>query len=107
MRKEDVLERARKNKRIGEEYDNKQLINSTIIGVTAAFIISVIMILIKYFVEKTINIELIAVISIGYGVQSLHEGIKLKKVSMSIIGVLSILMSLAFILLFIKGIMSI
>lgn len=107
MDNQKILEAARKNKNKGKEYENKASANSSLLGAFAAVIVGIVLFLLEYFIKDSVNVGLIAVLMTASGVQSLYEGIKVKKLYLTIIGVIQILMALFAILVVIWQVVSI
>lgn len=100
MDNKTILEAARNNKNRGKEYENKESIKSNLLGSSIAIIIGIILFLIEYFTNNTINISLIAVGMTTTCVQSLYEGIKTRKIYLIIIGCIELLIVIFSLLVF-------
>ena len=100
MDKDKILELAKKNTNRGKEYENKESTRSNLFGSLSALIVGACLFFIEFYVKGTINIGLIAVGMTAAGVQSLYEGIKLKRLSLTVISVFQILIALLLIISF-------
>lgn len=101
MDNEKILEAARKNKNRGKEYENKESTRSGLMGTLAALIVGIVLFLIEYFVSNSVNVGMIAVGMTACGVQSLYEGIKLKKSYLTVTGIIQSIMAVCAIVMFI------
>jgi len=101
MDNERILEAARNNKQRGKEYENRESVRSSLYGVLAAIPVTFGLLFIEYIAKRTVNAGLIAVFMTMAGVQSLHEGIKLKKIYLKAVGTVCALIALCAVLAFI------
>lgn len=101
MDNEKILAAARKNKNRGKEYENKESTRSGIMGTLMALIVGTGLFLIEYFVMNSVNVGMIAVGMTACGVQSLYEGIKLRKNYLTVIGVVQSIIAIISIIVFI------
>ena len=101
MNNESILNAARKESR-GKEYDNKVLSRSNLLGSLIALLVGVVLFLVEYFVKNSVNIGLIAVGMTAACVQSLYEGIKLKKLYLIVFGIIQVIIAIFAILIFIR-----
>lgn len=101
MNNETILDSARKNKNRGREYENKAAIRSSLLGSFVALLVGICLFLLEYFINDSVNVELITVGMTASGVQSLYEGIKVKKAYLIIAGIIQILIAVFAILVFI------
>lgn len=102
MDKERILAAARNDKHRGQEYENKESIRGILLGELITLIIGVGLFLLEYYMKNSINIGLIAVVLTAAGVDSLYEGIKLKKLHLTMVGSLMCLGAIVAILFFIR-----
>lgn len=102
MKNKDILMAAQKEKSKGKEFENKQSVKSNLIGSLIALLVGIMLFLLEYFINSSVNIGLIAVGLTAAAVQSLFEGIKNRKVHMIIIGVVEALVTLFAILAFVS-----
>lgn len=86
MDKKSILEAARNNKGMGCEYEKKESIKSSLLGSVIAIVVGVTLYLIEYIIKDSINVSLLAVAMTAACVQSLYEGIKIKKIYLIVIG---------------------
>lgn len=100
MDKEKILELAKNNASRGKEFENKESTRSNLFASLAALIVGACLFFVEFCAKGTINIGLIAVWMTAAGVQSLYEGIKLKRHSMILISVIQILIALLSVILF-------
>lgn len=106
MNNEKILESARKNKNRGREYENKAATRSSLLGTFVALLVGIGLFLLEYFINDSANVGLIAVGMTASGVQSLYEGIKVKKLYLTIFGIIQMLIALFAILVFIGQVVS-
>ena len=62
--------------------------------------------MLEYFINGTVNVGLIAVGMTAAGVDSIYEGIKLKRNYMTVIGIVQLLVAIFAILIFIAKVVS-
>lgn len=94
MNNEKILEAARKNKIRGKEFEQKESTRSSLLGALAALLVGIGMFLLEFLVNKSINLSFIAVMLTASGVQSLYEGIRVKKVYLTVLGAIQTLLAL-------------
>ena len=102
MNNEKILEAARKNKNRGKEFEQNESIRSSLWGLIAASVVGFIITLIDYFINGNLNMEVVAIIMTASGIQSLLEGIKIKKIHQIVYGVIGTLIALIAIIMFIR-----
>ena len=96
-----ILELARKDKKKGQEFENKVFVKGCGYSVAITAIISVCMIITEFLTRQTVHFGLVALAFFIVSVPALYEGIKSKKV-ISLIGgimmsVIAVLFALGFI----------
>lgn len=101
MDKEAILAAARSDKHRGKEFENKETARSGLLGSAIALFVGVVLFLLEYFIDHTLNTGLVAVGLTAAGVDSIYEGVKLKRHYMTLIGVVQILAAIFAILYFI------
>ncbi len=101
MKSEEILEAAQKNKQQGYEYEKRVSIKSNLLSSLISLLVGILLFLLEYFVNKSINIGLIAIGMTGAGVQALYEGITTKKLRYIIPGIIYVMIAILFILGFI------
>ncbi len=101
MNNKEILEAARKNKERGKEFENKEIIRSNSLGLGVAMLVAFVLYMIEYFLKGTMNIGIGAVGMTAAGVQSLYEGIRLKRASIIIAGIIISLLSVLLIIMFV------
>ena len=101
MNNEKILEAARREKNRGKEFEQKESIRSSLLGILAALLVGGVLFLVEYFVNNSVNIGFIAIVMSASGVQSLYEGLKFRKIYLTIIGVIQVLFALVAIFVFI------
>lgn len=101
MNNEKILEAARKNKNRGKEFEQKESTRSSLLGTLVALLVGIGLFLLEYFINDTVNIGFIAVGMTASGVQSLYEGLKVRKLYLTIIGAIQTLIALIAILAFV------
>lgn len=107
MDKEKILEAARVEKNRGKEYENKEATRSSLLGSAIALLVGVALFLIEYCIKDSINVSLIAVWTTMAGVQSLYEGIKVKKLYLVIFGVVQLFIAVCAILIVIGQVVAV
>lgn len=100
MEKNKILEAARNNKVKGREFENKESIKSSLLGSIVSTILGIALFLIEYFVKNDVNVSLIAVGMAAFSVQSIYEGIKTKRISLLLVGIVQVIIVLFAILIF-------
>ena len=101
MDKDKILEAARRDKYRGREYENEEGMRGSLLSVAVSLIVGVGLFVLEYYTKRTVNIGLIAVGFTVAGVDSLYEGIKLKRTGMKIMGIVMSLTAIAAIALFV------
>lgn len=101
MNNEKILEAARNNKNRGKEFEQKESTRSSLLGTLIALLVGIGLFLLEYFVNNSVNIGLIAIGMTSFGVQSLYEGIKIKKSYLILIGAIQTSIALIAILAFV------
>lgn len=102
MDTEKILETARKSKSRGMEYENKETTRSSMLGSFIALLVGISLFLVEYFVMNSVNVGMIAVGMTAASVQSLYEGIKLKKLYLIVFGIIQVIITIFAILIFIR-----
>ena len=90
MDRDKILEAARRDKYRG-----------SLLSVAVSLIVGVGLFVLEYYTKGTVNIGLIAVGCTVAGVDSLYEGIKLKRTGLKIVGIVMSLTAIAAIALFV------
>jgi len=106
MDKEKILAAARSDKHRGEEFENKETARSGLLSSAIALLVGVVLFLLEFFLKDTVNVGLIAVGVTAAGVDSLYEGIRLKRHYMTVIGIVQLLAAIFAILFFIAKVVS-
>lgn len=101
MDKEQILAAARNNKSRGQEYENREYMRGSLLSVFVTLLVGSCLFLLELIVNKSINVGLIALAMTTAAVDSLYEGIKLKRRHMTVVGILLSLGAILAILLFI------
>ena len=107
MDRAKILEAARENRGRGKEYENRESVRGSLLGLVVAFAISACLFLAELFVKSEINTSLITVIMAAMGVQSLYEGVRVKKFWLSAIGLVALLIATVAALAFIGGLIAV
>lgn len=102
MDKEKILAAARNDKYRGQEYENKESTRGSLLSVFVTLIVGSLLFLLEFLVNKSINLGLIALVFTTAGVDSLYEGIKLKRHHATIVGILMSLCAIVAILCFVE-----
>lgn len=101
MDRDKILEAARRDKYRGREYENEEGMRGSLLSVAVSLIVGVGLFVLEYYTKGTVNIGLIAVGCTVAGVDSLYEGIKLKRTGLKIVGIVMSLTAIAAIALFV------
>ena len=101
MNNEKILEAARKNKNRGKEFEQKESTRSSLLGSLVALLVGIGLFLLEYFINNSVNIGFIAVGMTASGVQSLYEGLKVRKLYLTVIGAIQTLIALIAIFAFV------
>lgn len=88
MEKEKILAAAKRNSERSKEFEKSELTKSNLIGFFASIAVCIFLYFFEYFIDKSINLGIVAVGMTAAGVQSLSEGIRLKKRGITIAGVI-------------------
>ena len=107
MDRAKILEAARENRGRGKEYENRESVRGSLLGLVVASAISACLFLAELFVKSEINTSLITVIMAAMGVQSLYEGVRVKKFWLSTMGVVALLIALVAVLAFVRGLVTV
>ena len=99
--KNKILAMAQNDKYRGKEFENKKTTRSGLLGSAIALFVGAALFLLEYFLKGSINVGLIAVGMTAVGVDSLYEGIKLRRHYKTAFGVAQILLAILFILAFV------
>ncbi|MBQ6789342.1 MAG: hypothetical protein IJO52_07250 [Clostridia bacterium] len=106
MNSKEILEAARKNKERGKEFETKEINRSNSLGLIAAMVVGLVLYLLEFFLKGTMNIGIGAFGMTAAGVQSLYEGIRLKRTSIIIAGIIVSLLAVLLIIMFIIQVVS-
>lgn len=101
MNNEKILEAARKNKNRGKEFEQKESTRSSLLGILVALLVGIGLFLLEYFVNNSVNIGFIAIGMTASGVQSLYEGLKVKRHYLTVLGAVQTLIAIIAILAFV------
>ena len=101
MNNEKILEAARKNKNRGKEFEQKESTRSSLLGTLVALLVGIGLFLLEYFVNNSVNIGFIAIGMTASGVQSLYEGLKVKRHYLTVLGAVQTLIAIIAILAFV------
>ncbi len=91
---DEFLAAARNEKLRGMEYENKILYRSTLIATIIMICVGLILCGVKYFFEKKVDLGMISLVSTVISIQLLFEGISLKTMWKTIIGILTAIIAL-------------
>ena len=106
MKNEDILLAAQKEKNRGQEYESKASVKSSLLGSAVAVLVGVVLFMLEYLIKDSVNVGLIAVGMTASGVQSLVEGIKVKKTYLIVIGSVQLLIALCAVFVFVSQMFS-
>ena len=101
MEKDKILAAARNEKHRGKEFENKETTRSGLLGSAIALLVGIVLFLLEYFVKDSVNVGLLAVGMTAVSVDSLYEGIKLKRHYKTAFGVAQVLLAIFFIMAFV------
>ena len=102
MDKETILKAAQNEKSKGKEFENREGIRSAALGMAVSCFITVLFLLIQYFVKGTVNAGFLAIGVSAGAAQYLYEGIRTKKKTSLIIGIVASVLAVLFIAVFIS-----
>lgn len=100
MNNEKVLEAAQKNNR-GKEFEQRASTHGSLLGALVALLVGIGLFLLEYIINKSVNIGFIAIGMTAAGVQSLYDGIKVRKLYLIVLGIIQTLIALIFIFVFV------
>lgn len=101
MNNEKILEAARKTKIEAKNLNKRNLLVVAFWALSLPLLVGIGLFLLEYFINDTVNIGFIAVGMTASGVQSLYEGLKVRKLSLTVIGAIQTLIALIAILAFV------
>ena len=101
MDKKKILEAARKNRERGKEFEKEEISRSNAIGLGITMLIAGGLLLFELFIKGTFNWGIAALGLTAMGVQSLLEGIKLRRLPITMVGIVASVMALFAILIFV------
>ncbi|MBQ2818791.1 MAG: hypothetical protein IJF14_00215 [Clostridia bacterium] len=93
MDKEQILKYAKENKYKGTEFENNIFSRSIMLSQLCAIFVSLLLIILDYVVNKSIDIRLLSIIATILGSQLTFEGIKIKKRLSVILGIIFLIVS--------------
>lgn len=102
MDKSKILERARQEKRKGQEYENREMMKNSNWSLLVGVIAAAIMMLIEYLNQGTVNSPLIVMVSAMAGVMNFLDGIKVKKKIFIFLGILESVLAIFFFVYFLS-----
>lgn len=102
MDKSKILERARQEKRKGQEYEHREMMKNSNWSLLVGVIAAAIMMLIEYLNQGTVNSPLIVMVSAMAGVMNFLDGIKVKKKVLIILGILESVLAIFFFVYFLS-----
>lgn len=102
MDKSKILERARQEKRKGQEYENREIMKNSNWSLLVGVIVAAIMMLVEYLNQGTVNIPLMVVISAMAGTMNFLDGVKVKKKVFIFLGILEFCLAIFFFLYFLS-----
>lgn len=100
MNREDILMAARNEKNQGKEYEKRAETRNSLLAFLVGVIVCALLLLLQGFIKGTLSVELIAVAMSFCGTQFLMDGIKLKKVHLTIWGCAALLVALGAVIAF-------
>lgn len=103
MDKGQILEAARKNKSMGNEYEKQMSARGDLYGLVIAFLLYLAFSILEILCKGTFNVGMAAVITSSASTQSLFEGIKTKKAWLIFVGSILGITTLVFIVCHICG----
>ena len=93
MERDEILSAAKKDKQ-GKESERAEEKRSSLLGAFAALVVGIILLCLEYIKKGSINWSVLAAMMTAVAVQSLYEGIKLKRIHWIILGVLQAIIAL-------------
>lgn len=100
MDKSKILERARQEKRKGQEYENREIMKNSNWSLLSGVVAAAIMLLIEYLTRGTVNSPIIVMVSLMAGVMNFLDGIKTKKRIFVFLGILELCLAVVFFVYF-------
>lgn len=101
MERNKILEIAQSDKNKGLEYEQKVTKMGFAWGMLLSFCVALVMVMIEYIVDDTINYGIVTIVMMISGVQSFYEGITLKKKYMTILGTIKTILAILFVILYV------
>ena len=95
MDKKEILAKAQKENK-GQEYESYAIKKNTNWALFGGGVLGVVMIAIEYLMQGTINSALIVLFGVMGGIMNLLDGIKTRKMSLIIVGVMCLLSAIIF-----------
>lgn len=102
MKNEEILKAAQNEKHKGKEFENREGLRSTAIGAVVSLFMTAALLFLQYFAKGTINAGFLAIGVSSAAAQYLYEGIKTKKRSSIVLGVITTLLAALFIAVFVS-----
>ncbi len=101
MNNEEILKAAQKEKHKGKEFENREGLRSTAVGAVVSLFLTSILLFLQYFVKGTINMGFLSIGVSSAAAQYLYEGIKIKKKSSLVIGIITTIIAIFFTAVFV------
>ena len=101
MEKDKILAAAKRNSEKSKEFEKSELTKSNLIGFFASITVCIILYFFEFFINHSVNLGIVAVGMTAAGVQSLNEGIRLKKRGITIAGIIISFIAIISIALFV------
>ena len=91
MDKESILKAAQENTYMGQEFERKESGRSNLLGSVVALCVSVTVMLVEFLCSHRWNWGLTVVLLVFAAVDSLYEGVRLKRPYMTVAGVVQLI----------------
>lgn len=102
MEKDKILEMSRKNKKRGQEYENREKMKNSTWASLVGVVVAVPMLWLEYFKQGTLNSPLLVIMAVMAGVMHLMDGIKVKKVFWIVLGAVELCLAAFFFVCFLS-----
>lgn len=106
MKSDKILELARQSKNRGHEYEQKEMLKSDLLGYFFTILVGLFLFFFEYFSIKSVNLSLAALCMTATGVQTFYKGIKFKKTYTILLGIITMLLAIIFIIFSIIQVLS-
>ena len=101
MNREDILAAARENGMKNEEYEKHTLLRGDNLSAAIGMLLGIILFLVEWYVKKEMNIGLATMFFTMSAIQTIYEGVKLRKNICIMVGFFISLIAALLLLLFV------